>query len=205
MTGSSLASNGQPTPSQLLDFLETIGKLKKLERTGWVRMKIKRPESVADHMYRMSVMSAVIQDDSIDLKHCALMSLAHDMGESIVGDITPHDGVSDEDKFSREERAMRHIRDQELGGSSFGHLFYDLWREYEAQETKEAQLVRQFDKFEMIVQAYEYERDQQLPSGYLQQFFDSTVRKEGTFTHPQIKALVNELLKRRESLATSGN
>jgi putative hydrolases of HD superfamily len=31
------------------------------------------------------------------------MALVHDMAESIVGDITPYDGVSDADKHQQEE------------------------------------------------------------------------------------------------------
>ncbi len=30
------------------------------------------------------------------------MALVHDLAESLVGDITPHDGVSKEDKYSME-------------------------------------------------------------------------------------------------------
>ncbi len=30
------------------------------------------------------------------------MALVHDLAESTVGDITPHDGVSKEDKYQRE-------------------------------------------------------------------------------------------------------
>jgi putative hydrolase of HD superfamily len=185
----------------MLDFLDMIGKLKRLERTGWVRSGIKHPESVADHMYRMSVMSACIvndlsdSDNTINLEHCILMGIAHDMGEALVGDITPHCGVSNEDKHAREESAMQTIRD--LLGNDFGVRFYELWHEYEAQTTPESKLVKQFDKLEMIVQAYEYERDQNVN---LQEFFTSTVNVEGTFTHPQVLAMVQELVKRRNQL-----
>jgi len=33
---------------------------------------------------------------------CIRLALVHDMAESIVGDITPHDGVSDADKHQQE-------------------------------------------------------------------------------------------------------
>lgn len=203
------SADAEAKASQMLDFLDTIGRLKTLERTGWVRAKIDRPETVASHMYRMAVMSACVDNTTassdgaslppLNLQHCTLMAIAHDMGEALVGDITPHDGVSNQDKFCREETAMKHIRDVLLGGNEFGHLFYNLWLEYEAQETPESQLVKQFDKLEMIVQAYEYEREQG-PPGRLEQFFASTVDKEGTFTHPQVVAMVKELVSRRTAL-----
>jgi 5'-deoxynucleotidase YfbR-like HD superfamily hydrolase len=35
------------------------------------------------------------QDDSFDQNKCVRMALVHDMGEAIIGDITPADGVSE--------------------------------------------------------------------------------------------------------------
>jgi len=32
------------------------------KRTGWVRKDVKNPESIADHMYRMSLMALVASD-----------------------------------------------------------------------------------------------------------------------------------------------
>jgi len=37
------------------------------------------------------------------------MSVVHDMGESIIGDLTPHDGVSSEDKYNMEASAIKII------------------------------------------------------------------------------------------------
>ena len=34
---------------------------------------------------------------------CLRMCLAHDLAESIVGDITPSDGISKEEKFAKEK------------------------------------------------------------------------------------------------------
>lgn len=39
------------------------------------------------------------------------MALVHDVAEAIVGDITPHCGVSDDDKHSLELRAVGKIKD----------------------------------------------------------------------------------------------
>ena len=46
--------------------------------------------------------------------------------------------------------------------------------EYEAGETNEAKLCKDFDKIEMILQAFEYESAQ---GKDLQEFFDSTAGK----------------------------
>ena len=45
-------------------------------------------------MYRMSIISMMCPDKSLDRDRCVKMALIHDMAESIVGDITPLDGVA---------------------------------------------------------------------------------------------------------------
>lgn len=57
-----------------------------------------KTESIADHMYRMSIMVQLIQDSSINKDKCIRMALVHDMAEAITGDITPDDGISAETK-----------------------------------------------------------------------------------------------------------
>ena len=50
------------SPSSLLEFAYLIGNLKKTERSGWVRKNVNKPESIADHMYRMSILSWIFSD-----------------------------------------------------------------------------------------------------------------------------------------------
>lgn len=46
-------------------------------------------------------------------------------------------------------------------------------QEYEYQDTDEAKFVKDLDRFDMVMQAFEYEQKEQRP-GFLQEFFDST-------------------------------
>ena len=41
---------------------------------------------------------------------------------------------------------------------AYAREFHSLWQEYEDGETAEARFVKDLDKFEMILQAYEYEQ-----------------------------------------------
>lgn len=77
-----------------LKFFNTVGKLKTLKRTGWVNNEVFEPESVADHMYRMSMLGFLITDPAVNKDRLIKVCLIHDLAESIVGDITPYDGVS---------------------------------------------------------------------------------------------------------------
>ena len=46
----------------VLDFIEEIGVLKNLPRTGWRFRGIKDAESIADHCYRVSLLSMILAD-----------------------------------------------------------------------------------------------------------------------------------------------
>lgn len=46
----------------------------------------------------------------------------------------------------------------QLVDEEIGNEIYNLWLEYEKGETPESQLVKQIDKFEMALQAYQYEK-----------------------------------------------
>jgi putative hydrolase of HD superfamily len=53
---------------------------------------------------------------------------------------------------------MHHLCHELLGWSAQAQEISGLWAEYEAADTPEALLVKDFDKFEMIMQALEYEK-----------------------------------------------
>ena len=73
---------------QMVDFMAVVGKSKKIHRAGWVREKIKDPESVAEHSFRVSVLTMVIADPlGLDKEKLMKMALVHDLGEVITGDI----------------------------------------------------------------------------------------------------------------------
>ena len=76
-------------PQKALKFFETVGKLKTLKRTGWVNHDVSMPESVADHMYRMTMLCFMLTDKELDKDRLMKMCLVHDLAEATVGDITP--------------------------------------------------------------------------------------------------------------------
>jgi putative hydrolases of HD superfamily len=167
-------------PSSALKFFKVIGDLKTLKRTGWVKSNVELPESVADHMYRMSMLTLLIKDPSIDRERLMKICMVHDLAEAIVGDITPHDkSITKEMKRDMEEHALIKIA-EDVGDSAIAAEIKSLWLEYENCSSPEARVAKNLDKFEMILQADEYERTQ---GKDLQDFFDST---EGKFDHPEV-------------------
>lgn len=112
--------------------------------------------------------------------------------QCFLGDIAPADGVSDQEKHRREKEAMEHLIT--LVGKETGCEIMELWKEYSERKTPEAKFVKDLDRFEMILQAFEYEKAEG-KVGRLQEFFDST---NGKFNHPMVCKWVEDLDKLRQ-------
>lgn len=143
----------------VLVFLHVISQLKSTKRTGWLNFHVDNPESIADHMYRMSIITMLSTNNEIDKSRCAKIALVHDMAEAIVGDITPVDGISKEEKHRREYSSIVYMTDLvKPYNPSAAKEIVDLWLEYENIATPEARFVKDVDKFELLVQTLEYEK-----------------------------------------------
>ncbi|KAJ4848220.1 hypothetical protein Tsubulata_014391 [Turnera subulata] len=181
------------SPPSAIDFLTLCQRLKTTKRKGWVNHEIKDPESIADHMYRMSLMALIAGDlRGVNRERCIKIAIVHDLAEAIVGDITPSDGVPKEEKSRREQAALEEMCNV-LGGGMRAEEIKELWTEYENNASLEANLVKDFDKVEMILQALEYEKEH---GKVLDEFFLSTA---GKFQTELGKSWAAEIISRRNS------
>ncbi|CAF1861107.1 hypothetical protein Bca4012_033061 [Brassica carinata] len=177
--------------SSAIDFLSLCSRLKTTPRAGWGKRDVKNPESIADHMYRMGLMALISSDiPGVNRDKCIKMAIVHDIAEAIVGDITPSCGIPKEEKNRRESEALEHMC-KLLGGGERAEEIAELWREYEANASPEAKVVKDFDKLELILQALEYEQEQ---GKDLEEFFESTA---GKFQTDIGKAWALEIASRR--------
>lgn len=163
---STLSHRPEEKSTSPVPFFHLLERLKTTKREGWRRFGIGHGESISDHMYRMSIMTMLAPpslSSRINISHCTKMALIHDMAESLVGDITPVDkDVNKAEKTRREMGVMEYIaRDllgQVPGGQLSGQEILNVFREYEDNETLEAQFVHDIDKMELLLQMIEYER-----------------------------------------------
>ncbi|KAF2196078.1 hypothetical protein GQ43DRAFT_485226 [Delitschia confertaspora ATCC 74209] len=152
------------TTNSPVSFFHLLERLKTTPRAGWCRFKIHHGESISDHMYRMSILTMMAPSSlssRLNIPRCTKMALIHDMAESLVGDITPVDGVTKPEKNRRETEAMDYICNTLLGkwnGGLNGQELKEIWQEYEDSETLESKFVHDIDKMELILQMLEYER-----------------------------------------------
>ncbi len=152
-------------------------------------MDFKNTESVADHSFRTSIMALLLAEKlGLDKGKCVQMALIHDIGESLAGDITPHDNLTDNEKHERERRAM-----ESLFKSVNENSIIELWEEYEKRESPESKFVYELDKIEMLLQAFEYEQRFKDRGIDLSEFWAYV---EGRIKEPKILEILN-ILKRR--------
>jgi putative hydrolase of HD superfamily len=144
----------------ILDFFKKVMKLKYLKRTGWIQSKIENPESVADHSFMLAILVLIYSKKfNLDVDKCVKLALIHDLCETYSGDIA--DKIRDEDqvvpdKVKRELERKGLKRLISFLPKDIAKEVYSLWEEFEFRKSKEGNLVKDLDKFEMCLQALDY-------------------------------------------------
>ncbi|MFQ5796682.1 MAG: HD family hydrolase [Candidatus Bipolaricaulia bacterium] len=71
-----------------LRFLFEAGHLKRVRRSGWLRVGVPRPESVADHVYRTAVIGYLLATlDGCDPERTVTLCVFHDLAEIRISDL----------------------------------------------------------------------------------------------------------------------
>ena len=158
-----MSRRGEAEAKSLVRFFVQSGKLKEEMRRGWVKkLGMARPESVADHSYRTALMAMVVSDSrGLDTAKAVRLALLHDLPEALVGDAMPEER-SGKSKIALETKAFSELA-KGLPGD-LRTLYQDAWKEFVDGKSDEAKLVRQLDKVEMAVQAWEYVQESADPA-----------------------------------------
>lgn len=173
---------------EIVNFLSEVGKLKDMKRSGWVLRNVKNPETIADHTFRLAIMAWILGDKKgLNIEKTMKIALAHDLCEVYAGDVTPYEKFIGGDKaelaralkkwprFSKKEKidTSRKKHRKELASlkkltaklpEKIKREIIRLWFEYENGSSAEARFIRQIDKLENLLQAFEYSgRDKKFP------------------------------------------
>ena len=159
-----------------IEFLTKAYQLKTLARSGWLRAGITQPESVADHSWALSLLALYLCPAELNKTRVLELCIVHDLPEVIVGDITPHDHITKEEKHHLEWQAAHTLLPAEL---------LDIWTEYQEGISPESKFVHSLDKLEMGIQAKIY-----APLANTQEFIHSAQRS----TDPQHQTLLLRIL-----------
>lgn len=168
----------------LTRFLQRVGRLKRVPRTGWLDRGVpaEETESVADHTFRVALLAwlAAAAEPGLDRDRVLKLALIHDLAEAVTGDLPPYDPAvlaeaADADRATILNR--RHVRSEARAAAkraaeaaAMADLLEDLpeglagelgelWRELEEGTSAEARFVKQSDKLETYLQSREYLAD----------------------------------------------
>ncbi|HRK86422.1 HD domain-containing protein [Alcaligenes faecalis] len=147
-----------------LAFLEEAERLKSVLRSG--HTSTGRPESTAEHSWRLCLMAMLFQDElgDLDMLKVLKICLVHDLGEALHGDISAIEKDQHPDKSEQERADMAYLTCHLDATAQAGIL--GLWEEYENASSAEARMVKALDKLETILQHTQGRNPQDFDYGF---------------------------------------
>ncbi len=143
----------------LIEFWKLAAKLKAEPRRGWLQMvPIRKIESVADHSFGVAILSLFeAERRGYNVGHVVKLALVHDLEEAIIGDLTPKDKRRLTRGVILKRKELANLRMLKTLPPVLRRDFEKARKEVRAGRTREARLVKDLDKFEMVLQARDYE------------------------------------------------
>lgn len=141
----------------MLQFYLLATQLKDKIRRGWELWNIdrKRVESVAEHIYGACILAISIDSEfdlNIDIYKVVMMLVLHEIEEVKIGDLTPFDKVTKEEKRKMGKQAVQEI----LNSLSKNADYIELIEEFEEMKTRESVFAKMCDKLEADIQCKLY-------------------------------------------------
>lgn len=134
-------------------FLHEMGHLKNLNRSGWLLLGIRTPESVAEHSFRVGIVGIALASlEGADVGRVAALCLVHDAHETRIGDV-PSVGRA----YVR-TAIPEAVSSHQTSGmpEEMSKVFQEITTEYEETESLESRVAHDADKLETLLQAEEY-------------------------------------------------
>ncbi len=136
---------------QQMEFIEEVDKLKKIGRQSYLTDS-SRKENDAEHSWHLALMAICLSEyakEEVDVLHVISMVLIHDLVEIDAGDTYAYDIEGNKSKRAREEKAADRIFN--LLPKEQAKKMRDLWEEFEANETPEANFANALDRIQPIM------------------------------------------------------
>ena len=179
-----LKSDFMSKEENVINYYVMCNKLKNIIRTGWLDWKVskERVESVAEHIYGTQMLALAMKSEynyDIDIMKVLYMLAIHELGETIIGDLTQFQ-ISKEEKIKIEHEAVCNV----LKDLVDGDIINNLYLEFDERITKEAQFAHFCDKLECDLQAKLYDEE-----GYVD---INNQNGNKTYNHPDVQKLINK-------------
>lgn len=169
-------------PDELLQILHTAERLK--DTTRHCTTAKGRPESVAEHSWRLALMAFFLRDEfpHLNMDKVLRMCLIHDLGECFTGDIPSFDKTA-ADTAQEDSLLGRWVATLP---DPYRAEMTSLYAEMDALETEEAKLYKALDKLEAVIQHNESPLSTWIPKEYA---LNLTYGEENVAFSPYLTAL----------------
>lgn len=143
----------------VINYYVICNRLKNIIRTGWKNWNVQREriESVAEHIFGVQMLAIAMKSEyqyDVDIMKVIFMLAVHELGETVIGDLTQFE-ISKAEKEKLEHEAVHRI----LGGLLDGNQVEELFLEFDSHSTKEAMFAYQCDKLECDLQSKLYDEE----------------------------------------------
>ena len=143
----------------VIKYYVLCNKLKNVIRTGWMDWKVQRDriESVAEHIFGTQMLAIAMKSEfeyDIDIMKVIYMLAIHELGETVIGDLTQFQ-IDKDEKEKIEHEAVHKILSSLIDGEKIEKLFL----EFDAHQTPEAMFAYQCDKLECDIQCKLYDQE----------------------------------------------
>ena len=204
---------------QALDFLIKVGELKKTKQEKWMLRKAKKPDTIAQHSFRVAIMVWLLSNkrelnvekalkialihDLCDLKGCheSLCDVAF-INSSVIQKITNKNSLKIFPRLSQKKKLEWFQRNRRKEQKCLKNLIsslpkflqeeiVNLWIDFTEGLSKEGRFVKQVAKIEGLLQAMEYwQADKHFPIKLW------WVEIKEAIDHPLLKDIVQEIDKK---------
>lgn len=146
--------------SEIMRFYLLTNKLKYKIRTGWKYWNVEsdRLESIAEHIYGTCMLAIAIDSEynlELDIDYVIKMLVCHELEELVIGDITPFDNISSEEKKEKGKQGVEYV----LGNLIKKDEYINLLDEFNERKTNNAEFAYLCDKLECDIQAKIYDNN----------------------------------------------
>lgn len=147
--------------TNVIEFYKIATVLKQVIRSGWKQWNVRRErlESVAEHVYGTCMLAIAMASEynyNVDIKRIVMMMAIHELEETVIPDITPFDGISEEEKMQMGHNAIVNI----LSPLASADELINLIMEFDSRATAEARFAYQCDKLECDLMSIMYDRQE---------------------------------------------
>ena len=143
-----------------MHFYLLATKLKYKIRSGWDKkhwnINSEGIESIAEHIYGTCILAISLDSEfelNMDMEKVLKMLTMHEIGEVLIGDITPFDEITLQEKAEIEHKAMKEV----LGDLVNKEELFSLLLEFDEHNTKESKFAYLCDKIEADIQSKVYQ------------------------------------------------